>query len=119
MTEQTETMDQPLDQPVKRNDTATVLPYSEVRPSTVISPQAGGGTCSSCGGGIGMSPDRNCRENRSTGLSCRSVPAAEPLPGAPIMLGADHTRSGNLSPAAARPRGYRYVGRSDPSRACP
>ncbi len=57
MTEQTETMAQPLDQPVKRNDAATVLPYSEVRPSTVISPQAGGGTCSSCGGGIGMTPD--------------------------------------------------------------
>ena len=57
MTEQTETMEQPLDQPVKANDAPAASPYSEARSSTAISPQAGGGTCGSCGGAAGMSPD--------------------------------------------------------------
>lgn len=53
MTEQTETMEQSLDQPVKTNDMRAPAPYSEVRSNTAISPQAGAGTCSSCGGNGG------------------------------------------------------------------
>ena len=57
MTEQTETMAQPLDQPVKANDMRAGAPYSEARSSRVVSPQAGTGTCSSCGGDAGMNGD--------------------------------------------------------------
>lgn len=57
MTEQAETMEQPLDQPVKSNDMRAPTPYSEVRSNMAISPQTGAGTCSSCGGGEGMSPN--------------------------------------------------------------
>ncbi len=56
MTEQTETMAQPLDQPVKANDMRPAVPYSEARSNRAISPQAGAGTCSTCGGDAGMSP---------------------------------------------------------------
>ena len=58
MTEQTEKMEQPLDQPVKVNDVRAAVPYSEARSNRVISPQAGAGGCG-CGGGAGMSPNDN------------------------------------------------------------
>ncbi len=56
MTEQTETMVQPLDQPVKMNDVRAAAPHPEVRTATSLSPQAGGGTCG-CAAAAGMSPN--------------------------------------------------------------
>ncbi|MGH8685788.1 MAG: hypothetical protein ACREUM_10610, partial [Nitrosospira sp.] len=57
MTEQTETMEQAVDQPVNANDVRAAAPYSEVRSNMAISPQTAGGTCSSCGGGAGINAD--------------------------------------------------------------
>ena len=49
MNEQTETMEQTIEQPVKVNDVRTVAPYPETRTNTTITPQAGcapiGGSC--------------------------------------------------------------------------
>ena len=47
----------------------------------------------------------------------RFYPSGKPLPGAPIMLGADHPGSGNLPAGAARSGGYRSAGGSYPPRA--
>ncbi|MEO9062459.1 MAG: hypothetical protein ABI270_10525, partial [Nitrosospira sp.] len=57
MTEQTETMDPPLDQPVRATDTRAAAPYAQARSDRTVSPQAGTGTCSSCGGDAGMNGD--------------------------------------------------------------
>lgn len=56
MNEQTETMDQPIESPVKANDVRSVAPYPEARTTTTITPQGG---CATCGGsGVeGMSPN--------------------------------------------------------------
>src|SRR5690242_2558320 len=54
MNEQPETMEQPMES-VQRNDGSPVASYPEARTSTAISPQAGTGTCSSCGGAAGTS----------------------------------------------------------------
>jgi hypothetical protein len=56
MNEQTETMEQPIEQPVKANDVRSVAPYPEARTSTAITPQAG---CATCGGAgaEGVSPN--------------------------------------------------------------
>ncbi len=58
MSEQTETMDpamgQPMAPPVNALDGGIITPYPEVRKSTSISPQAGGGDCG-CGTAAGMS----------------------------------------------------------------
>ena len=54
MNEQAETMEQPVES-VQRNDGSTAASYPEARTSTAISPQAGAGTCSGCGGAAGMS----------------------------------------------------------------
>jgi len=56
MNEQTETLDQPMEQPVKVNDARAVAPSPETRTTTSISPQAGGGTCG-CAGVAGLSPN--------------------------------------------------------------
>jgi hypothetical protein len=58
MTEQIETMDQPMDQPVNKNDVQAVVHYPEARTSTSIAPQAG---CATCGGAgsAGVSPNGN------------------------------------------------------------
>src|SRR6185437_10157598 len=57
MTEQTEIMDPPLDQPVKANDMRAAAPYAQARSNRTVSPQAEAGTCSSCGGDAGMNGD--------------------------------------------------------------
>ncbi|WP_442499354.1 hypothetical protein [Methylobacter sp. sgz302048] len=73
MTEQTETMDQPMEQSVLINDIRAVMPYSEahvdtsvapqaLRPyqdahiDTSITPQTGSGSCG-CSGSAGLSPN--------------------------------------------------------------
>lgn len=56
MNEQTETIEQSMDnRQVKENDAPTVSPYSDS--STLITPQAGCGTCGSSGGTAGPGPN--------------------------------------------------------------
>lgn len=55
MTEQIETTGQSSSQAINVNDVQAAMPYSEVSSNMAISPQAGAGSCSSCGGGEGMS----------------------------------------------------------------
>ena len=57
MNEQTETMEQPMGQPVKVNDVRGVAPHPEARTSTLISPQAGCATCGGTGGAAESSPN--------------------------------------------------------------
>ena len=58
MNEQTETIEQSMDKTlVKENDVPTASPYSGGRTSTLITPQAGCGTCGSSGGTTGPSPN--------------------------------------------------------------
>ncbi|SCY11043.1 hypothetical protein SAMN05216420_102330 [Nitrosospira sp. Nl5] len=57
MTEQIETTEQSSNQASSVNDVRAAMPYSEVPSNMAISPQAGAGSCSSCGGGEGMSPN--------------------------------------------------------------
>ena len=57
MNEQTETMEQPMNQPVKVNDVRGVAPHPEARTSTLISPQAGCATCGGTGGAAESSPN--------------------------------------------------------------
>ena len=57
MNEQTETMEQPTDQPVRVNDVRAVAPHAEARTSALISPQAGCATCGGTGGAAESSPN--------------------------------------------------------------
>lgn len=58
MSEQTETLElSGKPRPVQKNDAPTVSPYSEVRTSALIIPQAGCGTCGSSGETTGPSPN--------------------------------------------------------------
>ena len=57
MNEQTETMEQPMEQPVQANDVPAVAPSPEARTGTAITPQAGCATCGGAGGTAGLSPN--------------------------------------------------------------
>jgi len=57
MNEQTETMEQPMEQPVKVNDALAVTPYPEARTTPTITPQAGCATCGGSEGTTGLSPN--------------------------------------------------------------
>ncbi len=57
MNEQTETMEQPMAQPVKVNDVLAVAPYHETRSTMTITPQAGCATCGGSEGATGLSPN--------------------------------------------------------------
>ena len=57
MNEQTETMEQTIEQPVKVNDVRTVATYPETRSTTTIAPQAGCATCGGSEGTTGLSPN--------------------------------------------------------------
>lgn len=56
MNEQTETMERPMEQPVKVNDVRSVAPYPEARTTTTITPQGGCATCGGTGAEV-MSPN--------------------------------------------------------------
>ena len=56
MKEQTETLDQPAEQPVKANVAQAAAPYPDARTSTSIAPQAG---CATCGGAGAEGVDSN------------------------------------------------------------
>ena len=56
MNEQTETMERPMEQPVKVNDVLAVAPYPETRSTTTITP-AGCATCGGSEGTSGLSPN--------------------------------------------------------------
>ena len=56
MDEQTGTTEHPAHPPVQTNDVGARVPSPEVRRSTAIGPQAGGGTCG-CGAAAGVSPN--------------------------------------------------------------
>jgi hypothetical protein len=49
MNEQTETVDQPMDQPAQANDVRPAAPSPETRTMTSIAPQAGCPTCGTQG----------------------------------------------------------------------
>lgn len=53
MNEQTEAMEQAMEQPVTTNDVRAVVSYPETHTNASITPQAGGGTCD-CGGAAGL-----------------------------------------------------------------
>jgi len=57
MNEQTETMEQPIAQPVKVNDVRTVAPYHETHTTSTITPQGGCATCGGSEGTTGLSPN--------------------------------------------------------------
>ena len=58
MNEQTETMEQSMDnRQIKTNDAPTVSPHPEARTSPSITPQAGCATCGASGGTTGLSPN--------------------------------------------------------------
>ena len=50
MNEPTETMEQPMDQPVMATNVRTAAPYPQARTSASISPQGGCATCGATGG---------------------------------------------------------------------
>lgn len=57
MNEQTETKEQPMEQPVKVNDVSAVAPYPEACTTPTITPQAGCATCGGSEGTTGFSPN--------------------------------------------------------------
>ena len=56
MNEQTEALEQPVNQPVTGNDVPASVQSREIRTSTDITPQAGGGSCG-CGATTGLTPN--------------------------------------------------------------
>ena len=56
MNEQSETLEQTVNQPVTGNDVPASAQSREVRTSKEITPQAGGGSCG-CGGTTGLTPN--------------------------------------------------------------
>jgi hypothetical protein len=57
MNEQTETMERPMEQPVKLNDLLAAAPYPEASTAKTITPQAGCATCGGSEGTTGLRPN--------------------------------------------------------------
>ncbi len=55
--EQTELKGQPTNQPGDMNDAPTIAPPPDSRTKTALSPQAGAGTCATCGAASGSNPN--------------------------------------------------------------